>query len=199
MATVVIANDNDQLIYIEIAVLVVLMVLMFIREAGIRSAGKAAVKLYHPIRTGLVVSVIAVLSLPGIGVLERNTAYFSWLPSCVAIAAVLWLGHRLISIFGIVRQADALLVYSISILMLLPTIAAPGISVSLLIVLLSFYVNYKTGFAIGIVAFLYFISRFYYDLSMTLLVKSLLLMGAGVLFCVFFLLTSKKLRSHEKN
>jgi hypothetical protein len=199
VAAVIMDNRNDNLIHIEISALVLVMVWMFNQEAMIRSTGNTGTMLYHPVRTGIIISILSLLSLAGVGLLEMNQAFLSWVPSALAILGVLWLGHRLISVLGVVHQGSALVVYAIAILMLVPTIAAPGISISLLIVLLSFYVNYKSGFVAGIIAFLYFVSRFYYDLSMTLLVKSLILMAAGVLFLIFFLVTSKKFKSHEKN
>ncbi|WP_417936263.1 DUF4401 domain-containing protein [Flagellimonas ochracea] len=77
----------------------------------------------------------------------------------------------------------------------MPTLFAPGISGSLLIVLLCFKVNYKTGFIIGIISLIYSIGQYYYDLSFTLLTKSIILFLSGVLLLVFYMVFNKKLGS----
>jgi len=89
-------------------------------------------------------------------------------------------------------------IYALSILLLLPTVLSPAISGAILIILLSFLVNYKTSLVIGIAAFIYFVSQYYYDLHFTLLTKSILLFSSGILFLGLYLLTHKKLTSNEK-
>jgi len=82
--------------------------------------------------------------------------------------------------------------------MLVSTIFSPSISGAMIIVLLSFLVNYKTGLAIGIISLIYFISQYYYDLNFTLLTKSIILFSSGIVFLLFYLFTTKKLNSNEK-
>ena len=74
----------------------------------------------------------------------------------------------------------------------------PGISGTLLIILLSYRTNFKPGLAIGIAAFVYFISNFYYNLNINLLNKSLLLIGSGLLFLALYGLILK-LKSNEQD
>jgi len=78
------------------------------------------------------------------------------------------------------------------------TAISPAISGSLLLLLLSFKVNYRTGVALGIMGFIYSIGMFYYDLNITLLQKSLIMFGSGVFFILLYFLIFKKSNSHEK-
>jgi len=71
------------------------------------------------------------------------------------------------------------------------TIVFPAISASMLIILLCFWVNYRSGYIIGIMALCYFICQFYYDLSFTLLVKSELLFASGILFGLVYFSVQK--------
>jgi uncharacterized membrane protein len=89
-------------------------------------------------------------------------------------------------------------IYIATVFVLLPTVFSPAISGAILLILLSFYVNYKTGLVLGVAAFLYFISQYYYDLNLTLLTKSILLFSSGVLFIALYLFTHKKLTTNEK-
>ena len=75
----------------------------------------------------------------------------------------------------------------------------PAISVSFLLILLCFMVNYKTGFVIGILSLVYFIVQFYFDLSFSLLIKSEMLVASGLVFGAFYFFSNKKLATHEKN
>jgi|GEM_PF-2926156 len=54
--------------------------------------------------------------------------------------------------------------------------------------------SHRTGTALAVVALLYFITRHYYDLNLTLLTKSLVMMISGVLFLTAYLILRKKLR-----
>ena len=86
------------------------------------------------------------------------------------------------------------MIYALSLLTLLTTILAPAISGSLLIVLLAFKVNYRTGFVMGLIALVYGIGQYYYDLQFTLLVKSIMLMASGALFLLFYFYLKNKVK-----
>jgi len=116
-----------------------------------------------------------------------------WLSSLVIISAIIYLVFILFNVLNITKIQHKILICTLTVLALLPTAFSPAISGAILIMLLSFFVNYKTGFVLSIAAFIYFISQYYYDLSFTLLTKSILLFASGVLFIVLYLFTHKKL------
>jgi uncharacterized membrane protein len=82
-------------------------------------------------------------------------------------------------------------------LVLLPTILAPSVPGALLVVLSSFYIGHRTGFWVGLLALAYFLVLYYYDLNMTLLAKSGVLVLTGSLFLAGLYLLNRYLRSHE--
>jgi len=98
----------------------------------------------------------------------------------------------------ITEKRTKITIYGITLLTILPTALSPAISGAILLIVLGFLVNYKTGLILGIVSFIYFISQYYYDLNFTLLTKSILLFLSGILFVLLYLLTHKKLSSNEK-
>lgn len=192
-------NHADNLIHIHVAALVLLMVFLFLKEATFLRAGTAFSKLYNPVRTGLIFFLLCVLFLLGNKTsFVRQSADYFWLSSLAIIPAIVYLISTLFPLLNISKRHHQIIVLSVSSVVLLPTALAPTISAALLLILLSFKVNYKTGLVLGIIAFVYFVWLYYYDLHFTLLTKSILLFSSGLLFIILYLLTYKRLASDEK-
>jgi len=68
---------------------------------------------------------------------------------------------------------------------------------ALLVMLTSFYIGHRTSFIIGLLALIYFVVLYYYDLQFTLLQKSGLLVLTGALFTGGYLLLQKHLKGYE--
>lgn len=69
---------------------------------------------------------------------------------------------------------------------------------SLLLILLCFHYAYKKEFAASILLFVFTVSKFYYDLNLTLLTKSMLLFFTGIVFIIAWYLFTQKGKRHEK-
>jgi len=183
---------------VYIAALAAIIAYFFLNEAKIIAANNALSKLYGSIRVGLIFSFLAGLVFVGKkGLLPMSTDYI-WLSSIVTIYAAIYLLSKLFVILNINKTEHKVGIYIFTVLTLLPTAFSPAISGAIFLILLSFYVNYKTGLILGIAAFIFFISLYYYDLNLTLLTKSILLISSGVLFIVLYLFTHKKLTTNEK-
>ncbi|TYB78856.1 DUF4401 domain-containing protein [Bizionia myxarmorum] len=198
LISLILFNSYYHLIHLYIAGNTVLLTYVFLNEAKIISWHKIASKLYNPIRIGLIFALLAGLMAIGKRYLIPLSPGDFWLSSIIMILAVLFIVHHIIEINNVTALKSKIFIYSISCLILLLTLYAPAISGALIIILLSFLVNYKTGFVIGIVAFIYFVSQYYYDLSFTLLTKSLILIATGILFLAFYIFITKKISAHEK-
>ena len=173
------------------------MLWSYLNEAKIITLSKEFCKLYNPVRTGLIFGLIIGLFVVGKRDLVKISSDYVWLSSIVTIPILIYLIYRIIQVIEIRNQKLEILIYSLSALVLLPTAFAPAISGALLILLVSFFVNYKTGIAMGIIATIYFISQYYYDLNLTLLVKSLILFTTGILFLLFYFLTNQSKTNEE--
>jgi uncharacterized membrane protein len=125
-----------------------------------------------------------------------SQSYF-WMSSLVIIFILLYVVYLLLKTFKVTSPQTKLWVYLFSALTLLPTLFAPAISGALLIVMLSFRVNYKTGLSIGIIALVCFVILYYFDLNFTLLTKSIILFSSGLVFLFFYVFLTKKLKSNE--
>ncbi|WP_299157080.1 DUF4401 domain-containing protein [uncultured Tenacibaculum sp.] len=186
------------LIHVYIAITSFILTYVFLNEAKIISATKKLAQLYYPIRIGVLISFIIGVSIVGKkGGLPLSQNYI-WISSIIFIS----IGMYVVSIIGKINGITAVktkgILYVFSFLILLSTLFSPAISGAMLLVLLCFLVNYKTGFVIGILALVYFVSQYYYDLSFTLLTKSILLLVSGVLFLACYLFTTKMLGNNEK-
>lgn len=198
LLALIMVNEFYDLVHVHVAILGLVLTGLFLNEAKLIKKSKLWSKLYSPMRVGLLFSfLIGLIGLVVNGMIPINSKYI-WTSSSVIILAVVYLVSVVLQVLEISNLQHRILIYLITLILLLPTVLSPGISGAILIVLLSFLVNYKTGFAIGVLAFIYFISRYYYDLNFTLLTKSILLSASGVFFMLLYLFTYKKLSSNEK-
>jgi len=197
--SLMVINDAYNLIHLYNALITLFFAYCILNEAKMISTGLRLSRLYNPLRTGLLFSLLFGLAFVGKRGMVKIDADFIWLSSVITIPAVIYLVFLVLKILGINDRKRSVFIYMLSILVLIPTAFSPAISGSLLIILLCFFINYKTGFVTGIIAFIYFIGQYYYDLNFSLLTKSILLFLTGVLFIIFFLFTYKKLTVNEKN
>ena len=196
--SLILLNESYDLIHIYTAVFVAIITCFFLKEAKIITTNSMLSRLYNSIRTGLVFSFLAGLAFVGKrGLFPMSTDYI-WLSSIITISAVIYLLYLLFNILGINKTLHKIGIFIFAVFTLLPTAFSPAISGTILLILLSFYVNYKTGLVLGVIAFIYSISQYYYDLNLTLLTKSILLFSSGVIFIVLFLFTNKKSTTNEK-
>lgn len=71
-------------------------------------------------------------------------------------------------------------IYVLCIIICLPTVFAPYLSGSLLLILICFHYGYKAECAAALLLFIYAVSKYYYDLNLSLLTKSITLFFIGI-------------------
>lgn len=196
--TLIISNDLYELIHLYIAIYTLALAYFFLNEAKLISSNKKLSNLYNPIRIGLVISLLFGLISIGKRHLIPISQNHMWLSSILMIFVIMYLVYTIIKINEIETIKNKVLIYSLSSLMLISTIFSPSISGAIVIILLCFLVNYKTGLTIGIISIIYFISQYYYDLNFTLLTKSIILFSSGIVFILFYLFTTNRLSTNEK-
>ncbi|GAB2673222.1 DUF4401 domain-containing protein [Flavihumibacter cheonanensis] len=155
-------------------------------------------KKYPAIRTAITVAFLSALILPGIRYTIPISPAHVWIASAGIILIVLYLVHSISKQYFEPTSGWSLKLQLAVLLFLLPTLFAPSIAGSIFLLLLAFQFGYKTGFVLAIISGIYFISQYYYDLSFTLLTKSMLLLLSGSVFLVLYFILSKKLRLDEK-
>jgi len=195
--TLIIMNDLFDFIHLYMIGFSFLLAYVMLNEAHLISTSKVISKLYNSLRIGLIFALLFGLgSIAKKGMLSISYD-FIWVSSIAFIAIILYLVYKIIEVLEITKTSTKTITYVLSIIVLLSVALSPSILGAITIILLCYYVNYKLGFAIGIIALTYFIGQYYYDINFTLLTKSMILFFSGVAFLVLYLFTSKNL-SDEK-
>lgn len=192
-------NDAYQLIHPYIILCSLLIAYMFMDEARLLQVGSQGYTCYYPIRTGLLFGMLFLMFI-GDSFQEFIPLgqYSAWSSSAIIILMIGILFYKVTSILKVPELWQRLLLSLLICCMLAPTLFYVPIAYSLLVLLLSYYSNYKTGLMLGLLSFIFFMSKFYYDLHYTLLHKSIILFGTGIFFLLVYLLFYKKLRTDEK-
>jgi hypothetical protein len=175
-----------------------LLTYMSLREAELISRGNWLNRVYRPVRIGLILTLVAALVLLVHQQMLSSGITHYWLSGIFLIAALLYVVSKVIRQAAVTDQKLELLLYGCCCLVLAPTVFAPSIPGALLIMVSSFYIGHRTGFGIGLLALLYFIILYYYDLQFTLLAKAGILVLSGSLFIGGYLLLQKYIRSHAE-
>lgn len=192
------SNDLFELLHFYLTFYALALAYCFFNEPLFLTSGTKMSKIYGPLRIGLIFSLLFGLIAIGNYRLAPLSQNINWISSLVIIVIILYLVGSIAKTLGVDSKKTKIWIYTLTGLTLLPTLFAPSISGALLIVLLSFRVHHKTGLGIGVVALIYFVVQYYYDLNLTLLVKSILLFSSGVVFVLFYLFLTKKSRGNEK-
>ena len=193
----ILENELPDLIHVYVIFYTLALAFCMLQEAKFLAARPLLSRLHGPLRIGLVFSLLIGLGTIGAtGLAPKGTGHL-WISALAPVAIILGLIPSITKTLG-TPPRNRNLIYILAALTLLPTLFAPAIAGSLLLVLLSFMVNYRTGSALGAIALACFTIQFYYDLNLDLLTKSILLLASGLLFLACHLLFTLKNRSHEE-
>jgi len=180
MVVLILENDWFNLIQLMVIGCAVKMTALHLTEAKFISKNKFFNETYYPLRMGLVISFIMLLMLVGkAGRMAGMSFDHLWISSLVIVGCVLFSIKKIMD--GLEKDKDKgdhkgspqhVMVLVLSGVMLLPSIFAPSISGAILILILNYHLGHRTGIAIGVIAMVYFVIQYYYDLNLTLLEKS---------------------------
>lgn len=119
--------------------------------------------------------------------LSEFNKYIFWLSKIVFGALFICIIANLAKQYQIrIKSPSGMLTLGISALLLLMTYYIVGINGALLLLIIGFMKQRRALIFLGIVAMLGFVSWYYYSLSLTLLTKSIILMGFGLCFFIAF-------------
>lgn len=194
----IVNGDGYNVIHFYNVVLAFSLTAFYLYEAKIVSIKSNISRKYSAIRMGLIFSFIIGLIFLGVRGITPLAYNYVWISSIFNIICVTFVILRTLTIFDVQQTRHKVIVLGIVVMLLLPTIFSPAISGAILLILLNYKVSYKTGVVIGVIAFIYFVSQFYYDLNLTLLVKSIILFVTGAMFLLFYFLLLKYFKSNEK-
>ena len=151
---------------LQIAVVPVLAVFLFtnLYERDILTGLKEnLVSKYTPFHSGLFVSCICLLA--GLSVNYGIPAPY-WLLSIFIWIGILLIIQRIMPVMEVTNPVSQIGICILCILICLPTMFAPYLSGSLLLILICFHYGYKAECAAALLLFIYAVSKYYYDLNL---------------------------------
>jgi uncharacterized membrane protein len=158
---------------------------LWLNESRFVAASRRLEAFTHPIAYTLPVALWGTLSLSVVRGINPWALSFWWIS---AVALWLWLClliYRTLHQFGLSSRRGLVISLLLGVtLATAPTLQAPGILAALLVMVLGFQCGNRTLTGLAVVLLAVFIIAFYYNLSITLLWKSLTLMATGVLCLV---------------
>jgi uncharacterized membrane protein len=167
-------------------------------EARILSWHSALSSLFNPIRLALVLSVLTgIFLIKYIGNSEYLIDY-PWITSLGILVLLIILLLSVSHVIGHMTFRQKIIFYTGLCIVLAPTFVTPSIVASCFILLLTFYSGHTSGIVLSALSFIYFVSRFYYDLNYTLLTKSILMMASGLGFGVLYFVLSRNFERNEQ-
>jgi uncharacterized membrane protein len=131
-----------------------------------------------PVGSALTVALMGILTIP-----QWDEFHIDWwitavIQACFLMFLLGWifndLGHKVTDPLVLILSAGCLL-------LLVPALRMPGILTALLILVLGFWRSNRWLMGLASVFLVYYISYYYYSLELTLLTKSIILMGSGLI------------------
>lgn len=151
---------------------------------------------YRPFHAGLFISSIFALS--GTSSTYLTSGMNEWIISIFLWMGILLMVHKIMRVMEVENPASKAGIYLLSVVICLSTLFAPYVSGSLLLILICFHYGYKAECGAALLLFVYSISKYYYDLNTTLLVKSLTLFFIGIALITAWYFFTQKRTNNEK-
>lgn len=146
--------------------------------------------LFVPLKYGLLIALIGMTSVSVPYSKFEIIEAFWWIATVMIVLSMIWFLLK-VSHESKWPKSQLILFSGGVVLLLIPTLNAPGIALSMLFAIIAFRYSSKASLFLSIISLLYFISSFYYSLHFTLLVKSVILMISGILFLGAFTIVLK--------
>lgn len=151
------------------------------QEASLLKAGKWLARRLPSLQLALAIALLTTLFVPGkSGIMPEAQPYALACGACmlVLLGIAAW---QLPALKKLGKWLPLAIVAALA-----ATVFNPAIGGSALVALLGFGYGYRTSWWLGMAALLYYVSQYYYDLSWTLLQKSIMMAATGIAFLLFY-------------
>jgi uncharacterized membrane protein len=184
IALLILLKDINAILLVNILVFFIGLAVIKIwsNQANIICSNYA--ELFNPISYGLTIAFLMIFIIT----LNKEMNYFlkfnNWYPSTILISLLLlYFEHQILyNIYKSIQNKISISIFIFTILLAIATLKSPGITASLLVILIAF--NYRNIIMLGIATLflIFYIIFYYYNLDITLLAKSQILISTGILF-----------------
>lgn len=153
--------------------------------------------IYKPLHAGFLLSLSFGLFLLANGWKMEVYFFYDWISSIAIFLANLFVVFKIISGLQLNEEKNKIWIYGLSVFVFLPTFLMPSIGGAILVLLVSYHLGHRVGIALGMIGLVYFGMQFYYDLNLTLLTKSIILMISGIVFLSAYYFYNKTFTKSE--
>ena len=187
---------SSHFLYVYLPILLGLLVYVFAYEIEFKAKNKHLETIYYPLRDALSLIWIQMM------LFSSQLHYFSefnldeWVFWIFHIIALIFILRHMLLVLDLYNETRYYALGMLLTLLFLPTVFTPAITGTMVLLLLSFHQRYLLGMIMSIVGFVWFISKFYYDLSMSLFEKSLILIGVGIIFIGLYFWVQRKFKTY---
>ena len=190
-------NNAYVLIHVLVAIFALTYTLFSLYEAKLLASGPKINTVYNSWRNAFFCALLALLAYIAVDNLFGKHIKYEWISSVVIIGIYLFFLNKLIDSLQIPRK-HWIEIYSLSLLVMLMAVFSPAICGAILLLLISFHTGHRLGLILSVIALIYFTGQFYYNLHYTLLVKSGIMFGTGILFLAAWFILRKTLKRYEQ-
>ena len=177
--------------------MIISITFLFLNESVILLKGSKIKDVYKSIRLAHILVILGVLNYTSPSNYFGVSFHLNGFIIASVYTCLVWCLFRIVKEQQNLKMLDMVIIVVVGLLMILPTYMNMGFGFSVLLLLLCFRSQYKTGLILAILSFCYFLCMFYYDLQFSLMVKSLLLMGTGMILIGLYALMTRKIRTNE--
>ena len=193
----ILENRINTAFHFQIIFLVVGFIYLSLFESKLISKNKFWNENYKPLHAGFLVSL-------GIGLFFLANSwkfelYFfnGWISAIAIFLANLFVVYKILEGLKINDEKSKMAIYILSVFVFFSTFLMPSIGGAILVLLTSYHIGHRVGIALGMIGLVYFGMQFYYDLNLTLLTKSIILMISGVVFLGVYYFYNKTFTAKE--
>ncbi len=178
----ILENRINSAFHFQVIFLLVGFLYLSFFEAKLISKNTFWNSIYRPLHAGFLLSLSFALFLLANSWKMELYFYNDWISSIAIFLANLFVVFKIMEGLKLSDEKSKMWVYGLSIFVFLTTFLMPSIGGAILVLLASYHIGHRAGTALGMIGLVYFGIQFYYDLNLTLLIKSIILMFSGVVF-----------------
>jgi uncharacterized membrane protein len=178
----ILENRINSAFHFQILFLLVGFLYLSFFEAKLISKNAFWNLIYKPLHAGFLLSLSFALFL--LANSWKMELYFSydWISSITIFLANLFVVFKIMEGLKLSDEKNKIWIYGLSVFVFSSTFLMPSVGGAILVLLASYHIGHRAGTALGMIGLVYFGMQFYYDLNLTLLTKSIILMISGMVF-----------------
>ena len=178
----ILENRINSAFHFQIIFLLVGFLYLSLYEAKLISKNVFWNLIYKPLHAGFLLSLSFALFLLANSWKMEIYFFNDWISSAAIFIANLFVVSKIMEGLKLGGKENKIWIYGLSVFVFLPTFLMPSIGGAILVLLASYHIGHRAGITLGMIGLVYFGMQFYYDLNLTLLIKSITLMISGVMF-----------------